>query len=44
MFAQSLLNVLDGARMELDIGRITKRDLERFLNIKSVPKNEESGR
>ena len=35
-FAKGLESVLDKVQKELDHGRITKRDLERFLNIKKV--------
>ena len=38
-FAKSLVNVLDVVQKELDQGKIIKRDLERFLNIKKIPKN-----
>ena len=38
-FAKSLASVLDAVHKELFYGIITKRDLERFLNIKKVLKN-----
>ena len=38
-FAKSLASVLDAVYKELFYGIITKRDLERFLNIKKVLKN-----
>ena len=43
-FAKSLVSVLDIVYKELNFGKITKRDLERFLNIKKekVNKNVEN--
>ena len=35
-FAKSLVSALDVVHEELNLGKITKRDLERFLNIKKV--------
>ena len=39
--ARKILHVIDKAREELELGKITKRDLERFLNMKKekVDKN-----